>query len=146
MIKTSEQHIYLHSVYGGKINYPISYYAVDICLTKEKITIEYDGGGHDLRVVLGQLTRDEFNKKEIIRNNIIKREGYKQMRIISSKDHLPSDAVLLQMLDETKQYFSDYPEHSWIEYDIDASIVRNAEHKDGVFFDFKELRKINNIA
>jgi hypothetical protein len=30
--KTSKQQLYLHSLYGGKINYAISYYAADICL------------------------------------------------------------------------------------------------------------------
>jgi hypothetical protein len=73
---------------------------------------------------------------------VIKRAGYKQMRIVSSKDKLPSDEILLQMLSEAKQYFFDYPEHSWIEYNIDTSTVRNAEHKNGVFFDCGKLRNI----
>ena len=144
--KTSKQQIYLHSIYGGELNYAISYYAVDICFPEEKLVIEYDGGGHDLRVTLGRLTQEEFNQKEIIRNNIIKREGYKQMRIISTKDLLPSDTILLQMLSQAKEYFSDYPEHSWIEFNIDTSTVRNAEQKDGVFFDYGELRKIKEVA
>ena len=66
------------------------------------------------------------------------------MRIISSDDKLPTDEILLSMLFKTKQYFSNYPNHSWIEYNIDTSIVRNAEYKDGVFFDFGKLQKINN--
>ena len=77
--KTSKQQLYLHSIFGGEMNYPIKYYAADICFPEEKLIIEYDGGGHSLRVALGNLTQEEFNKKEIIRNNIIKREGYKQM-------------------------------------------------------------------
>ena len=64
------------------------------------------------------------------------------MRIISLKDKLPSDEILLQMLSEAKQYFFDYPNHSWIEFNIDTSTVRNAEQKDGVFFDYGKLRKI----
>ena len=145
-VKTSKQQLYLHNLYGGKINYPISYYSIDICFPEEKLIIEYDGGGHDLRVVLGRLTQEEFNQKEIIRNNIIKREGYKQMRIISTTDLLPSDETLLQMLTQAKEYFSTYPEHSWYEYNIDTSTVRNAEHKEGVFFDYGELRKITEVA
>ena len=64
------------------------------------------------------------------------------MRIISSKDKLPSDEILLQMLSEAKQYFSDYPNHSWIEFNIDTSTVRDAEQKDSVFFDYGKLRNI----
>lgn len=140
--KTSKQQLYLHSLYGGEINYPILYYATDICLPKENLVIEYDGGGHDLRVTLGRLTQEEFNQKEIVRNNIIKREGYKQMRIISSKDKLPSDTILLQMLSEARNYFSTYPNHSWIEFNIDTSTIRNAEYKGGIPYYFGSLRII----
>ena len=142
--KISKQQLYLHTLYGGEINYPITYYATDICLSEEKLAIEYDGGGHDLIVTLGRLTKEEFNQREIIRYNVIKHEGYKQMRIISTKDLLPSDTILLQMLSQTKEYFSIYPNHSWIEFDIDTSTVRNADQKDGVFFDYGELRRIKD--
>lgn len=141
-VRTSSQQLYLHSIYGGEINYPVSYCAIDICLPDEKLCIEYDGGGHDLRVKLGDLTQKEFNQKEIIRNNIIKRNGYKQMKIISSTDKLPSDNVLLKILSDARQYFIDYPNHSWIEFNIDNSTVRNAENKNGISYDFGDLRKI----
>lgn len=143
--KTSKQQLYLHSLYGGEINYAISYYAVDICFPEEKLVVEYDGGGHDLRVTLGRLTQEEFNRKEIIRNNIIKREGYKQIKIVSSKDLLPSDSTLLKMLSEAKQYFSETA-HSWMTFDIDNSRMINAENKDinGIPYSFGELRKIKD--
>ena len=140
--KTSKQQLYLHSLYGGKLNYSIKYYAVDICFPEEKIALEYDGGGHDLRVSLGRLTQEEFNQKEIIRNNILKREGYKRINIISKSDLLPSDSTLLQMLSEAKQYFSQYPEHSWFIYNIDKSMIFNAENKQGIHYDFGALRTI----
>ena len=138
----SKQQVYICNLYNGEINFPLKMYSVDICLPEEKIVIEYDGGGHDLGIKLGTCTQEEFAQKEIIRNNVIKREGYKQMRIISVKDLLPSDDILLQMLSDAKQYFSDYPNHSWINFDIDKSIVRNAENKDGIPYDFGKLRKI----
>ena len=147
--KTSRQQNYLFNLYKkdeeARMNYPISYYAADICLLEEKLVIEYDGGGHDLRVTLGQLTQEEFNQKEIIRNNIIKREGYKQIRIISSKDLLPTDSILFQMLSEAKQYFSE-TSHSWVCYDIDNSRMMNATNKDtnGIPYDFGTLRRIKD--
>lgn len=142
---TSKQQLYLHSIYGGELNYPIKHYASDICFPKEKLVIEYDGGGHDLNVKLGRLSINQFNQKEIIRNKTLKSEGYKQIKIISSKDLLPSEEILLQMLEQAKEYFST-TKHTWYEYDIDTSTVRNAEHKDGVFFNYGELRKIKKIA
>lgn len=145
-IPTSSQQLYIQNLYDGELNYPIKYYNADICFPDEKLDIEIDFGGHNLPVKMGKLTQEEFDKKEIIRNNIIKREGYKQMRIISSKDYLPQDEKLLEMLEHTRQYFSDYPNHSWIEYNIDSSSIRNAENKDGVFYDYGELRKIKKSA
>jgi very-short-patch-repair endonuclease len=143
--KTSKQQLYLCFLYGGKINYAISYYAVDICFPEEKLVVEYDGGGHDLRVTLGRLTQEEFNKREIIRNAVIKREGYKTIRIISRKDLLPTDPILLQMLSEAKQYFSETA-HSWVTYNIDESRMINATNKDtsGIPYSFGELRKIKD--
>ena len=147
---TSRQQLYIFNLYSQNenvyLNYPISYYNADICFPEEKLDIEVDFGGHNLSVKTGRLTQEEFNQKEIIRNNIIKREGYKQMRIISSRDFLPSDQVLLQMLSDARKYFSDYPEHSWIEFNIDLSIMRNAEHKIGISYDYGKLRLIKEIA
>lgn len=140
--KTSQQQRYLNSLFGGELNYPIKYYDADICFPDEHFIIEYDGGGHDLNVRFKRITEDEFKRKEIIRHYVVKREGFKTMRIISCRDYLPEDEVLLSMLENARQYFSDYPNHSWIEFNIDTSTVRNAEQKDGVFFNFGKLRKI----
>ena len=144
--KTSKQQLYLHNLYGGELNYPISYYATDICFPEEKFVIEYDGGGHDLRVTLGQLTQEEFDHKELVRDKVIKSEGYKIIRIQSKTDKLPSDSTLLQMLSYARNYFSQYPQHSWIEFSIDSSSIRSAEYKDGIFFDYGELRTIKEVA
>lgn len=143
--KTSLQQRYIGALYGGELNYPIKYYNVDICLHNDSVVIEYDGGGHMLNVMTGRETLDEYNQKTIIRDKIIKHEGYKQIRIVSSKDYLPSDEILLQMLEQAKEYFNT-TNHTWVEYNIDSSIMRNAEHKEGVFFDFGELRKLKRVS
>lgn len=139
----SKQQVYIASVYNGLLNYPISYYLADIYLPEENIIVEYDGSGHDVSVKYGTLTQEEFTKKEIKRSCTLKYYGYKTMRIISLKDNLPSDEILLEMLRYTKKYFND-TNHTWINYDIDTSLIRNAENKDGVFFDFGKVRKIKN--
>lgn len=144
--KTSRQQIYLHNLYGGELNYPIEYYDVDICLLDDKIVIEYDGSGHNLNVKLGKITEEEFNQREIIRYNVINRKGYKQMRIISLRDKLPSDNVLLQILSIAREYFNT-THHHWINFDIDNSKIINSENKDtnGIFFDYGKLHAIKNI-
>lgn len=149
--KCSTQQLYLYNLYNTNtdiiaLNYPIARFSIDICFLEEKICLEYDGGFHNGQVKLGQLTQEEFNQKEIVRNNIIKREGYKLMRVISSHDYLPSDEKLLEMLEHTRQYFSENPERSWIEFNIDTSTVHNALQKEGSFFDYGELRKIKKTA
>ncbi len=146
-ISTSKQQYYIFNLYNQNkqcfLNYPISCYNVDICFPEERLTIEYNGGFHNGQVKLGQYTQEDFDNKEIIRNNIIKREGYKQMRIISSKDFLSSDKILLQMLSLAKEYFNT-TSHSWINFDIDNSKMINAENKNvgGIYFDYGQLRKI----
>lgn len=141
----SKQQFYLNNLYGGKLNYPISYYNVDICLVEENMVIEYDGGGHNLSVKQGSIAQEEFDQKEIVRSSILKREGYKQMRIISTNDKLPSDSILLQMLEQARMYFST-TKHTWINFNISNSKMINAENKDigGVFFDYGELHTIKN--
>lgn len=141
----SLQQSYLHDLYSGELNYPVKYYNIDICLIDEKVAIEYDGGGHMLNVITGRESLEEYNKKIIIRDKTIKRAGYNQIRIISSKDLLPSDEILLQMLEQAKEYFNK-TNHTWVEYNIDTSLMRNAENKEGVFFDFGKLRKIKKAS
>lgn len=142
--KTSKQQCYIKNLYQGILNFPIKFYCADIYLPSDNLIVEFDGSGHKLSVVMGHETLEEYRHKEVVRSIVIKNEGYKQMKIISNNDKLPSDQILLRMLYETKQYFSEYPNHSWIEYDINKSIVRNAEHKDGVQYNYGELRKIKD--
>lgn len=131
---------YICNLYNGQLNYPILMYNADILV--DNIDIEYDGGGHSLQVKYGTISEEDFKHREIIRGIRIKKAGYKAMHIISYKDLLPSDEILLQMLADTKQYFINYPNHSWVEYYIDEGVMKNAENKNGISYDYGELRKI----
>ena len=139
---TSIQQKYIAELYKLPLNYPICNWNVDLFDEVNNIVIEIDGGGHDIMVKQGKMSREEFIKKDRAREIVIRRAGYKICRIVSNKDKYPSDAVLLQMLFYTRQYFSDYPNHSWITFDIDEGIVKSAEYKDGVLFDYGKLRRI----
>lgn len=143
--KASRQQCYINDLYHGVLNFPIKFYCADIYLPYDNIVVEFDGSGHMLSVTMGHETMEEYLRKETIRSFVLKNEGYRQMKIISNNDKLPSDEVLLKMLSETKQYFSKYSNHSWIEYDINNSIIRNAENKDGATYDYGKLRKIQDF-
>lgn len=140
-VATSQQQIYINNLYQGKLNHICKYYALDIALLDDMINIEIDFGGHDLCVKLGTMTQEEFDHKEMIRDIVVKKEGYKIMRLVSRKDKLPSDKILLQILEFSKEYFNT-TEHTWINWDIDQSMYYNAEHQNGVLFDFGELRTL----
>ena len=142
--KSSKQQRYINNLYSGILNFPIKFYNADIYLPYDNLIIEFDGSGHALNVIMGHETMKEYQQKEIVRYSVIKNEGYKQIKIVSNNDKLPSDQILLQMLSEAKQYFSEYPNHNWIEYNIGLSIVRNAEHKEGVLYDYGKLRTIKD--
>lgn len=141
-VKSSKQQRYLCGLYNGVLNHPFKCFALDIFLPDDNLDVEFDGSGHRMSIALGNISEEDFEKKELYRNVAIKKQGYKQMRIISTKDLLPSDEILLQMLGEARNYFFQYPNHSWIEFNIDTSTVRNAEHKDGIYYNYKELHAI----
>lgn len=139
---TSKQQKYIAELYNMELNYPLLYWSIDIYDKENDICWNYDGGGHWLSVELGSETIEEFNRKELIREKTLRKDGHKIVTITSKNDLLPSDTILLQMLSDAKQYFSDYPEHSWIQFNIDNETMRNAENKDGVPYFYGELRKI----
>lgn len=141
-VKSSKQQKYLCDLYNGVLNHPFKCFAFDIYLDEDKLDIEFDGSGHKMSIALGTITAEEFKNKELYRNVAIKKAGIKQMRIISTKDKLPSDQILLQMLSDARQYFSDFPNHSWIEFNIDNLTLCNAENKNGVPYNYGELRTI----
>ena len=146
-VKSSRQQQYLCNLYNGILNYPFKCFALDIFLPEDKLDIEFDGSGHKMSISFGDVTEEDFEKKELYRNVAIKKEGYKQMRIISTKDLLPSDDILFQMLLMAREYFNT-TSHTWINFDIDNSCMINAENKDanGVFFNYGKLRKIKEVA
>jgi len=135
----SRQQKYLYNLYGGKINYPVKTLSLDIAFPNDKFYIEYDGGLHRGTVIYGNVTDEEFDKKERNRTYGLMRSGWKEMRIISSKDLLPSDSILLNMLSYAKSYLQN---HHYIKFDIDNSKLINNQ---GSFdYDYRELHQIKN--
>lgn len=109
----SKQQTFIHSVSGGDLNYPLGQYLLDIALVDQKIAIEYDGGGHDLSVKLGKVTKEQFKIREKKRENYLKSKGWQTIRIVSNSDKLPNKDELrdivndnIKTLQETKYLVS----------------------------------------
>ena len=138
----SLQQTYLYKLYGGELNYPFDRCMLDIAFPEDKIYIEYDGGWHDLLVKLGEMSEKDFKTKEIKRQYYYKSKGWKLIKIISSKDFLPSDEVLINLFNIGIKYLKE-TNHTWIYFDIDNSLIKSVGKTEK--YDFGELRKIENI-
>jgi len=135
---TSNQQLYVNTIYKGILNYPYFNASLDIAFPENKLYVECDFGGHDLSVKMGVLTQEEFDKKARNRWYSLNRSGWKEIRIISVKDKIPSNLILFYMLQYAKKYIS--TGHSWIKFDIDNSKVITSQYEKQ--FNFGKLRNI----
>lgn len=85
---------YLSILLKGELNYPFGYYNVDIYFPKLNVYIEYDGSGHNLNVRTGNITQEQFKRKQRKRYNYLKKQNLKIIRMINMTDKLPSDKIL----------------------------------------------------
>ena len=139
---TSYPQTYINNILKGKLNYPVNRYNLDILLPSTIIYIECDLGGHNLNVINGQITQKEFDKNEMKRYYFLRGKGYKMIRIISTKDLLPLDEIILEMIDYAKEYLTSG--HSWIKFDVDNEKIITSQFN--INCDYGELRKITKNA
>ncbi len=141
-VPKSKQREYIYNLLGGssicKLNYPFSRCWLDIAFPEEMIYIEYDGKDHNLNVILGNITQEEFDKNQMLREEFLKTNKWKRISIISNTDLLPNDNIIIEMISLAKKYLNSG--HSWIQFYIDDNIVRCSQYNKN--YDFKELRKI----
>ena len=135
---TSNQQRYIHNLIGGQLNYPYYSAMLDIAFPNEKIYCECDFGGHWLQVKFGNITEEDFIKKERNRWYSLFRSGWKEIRIISKTDKVPSDEVVLEIIRFAKEYLNSC--HSWIRFNIDESKIKCSQYE--IDYDFGELRRI----
>lgn len=134
----SRQQKYLANLVNGKINAVISGYWADVVLENEKIDLEYDGGGHRANCdFYHKVTSKEFDLKEKIREENICKKGYKIIRIISKRDNLPSDEVILNLVEGFKN--SDF---EVIRIDIDEGTI-DKDYQEKWYCNFGKLRRIS---
>jgi hypothetical protein len=144
---TSKPQLYLHEIYGGELNYPFQRYNLDIALVDEKIAIEYDGGGHDLKVVLGGISEADFNRRNIIRGTYLKQDGWKLITIKSKKDLLPDETTLMKFIEDSKTVLS--TGRSWVTFNIDEETMKYKDYLEAYemngITEFRKIRRINNL-
>jgi hypothetical protein len=133
---SSKQQRYIHHVIGGEINYPEKNISLDIAFLDEKIYFEYDGGGHGLAVTFGTYTEEEYRKKEQRRFYALMRLGWREIRLKSKKDRLPSKEKLLEIMVYAKKYLIDENRH-YIRFDVDENIIKTSQYEK--YFDFGDI-------
>jgi hypothetical protein len=139
-VPTSYQQAYIHSHVKGHLNYPFLNYSLDIAFPGEKIYIECDFGGHELQVKLGNKTREKFIKDERNSWYSLYRGGWKEIRIVSKKDKVPTVEVLNKMMAFAHIHLNNG--HSWIRFKLDENMVEYNNNNDEFvleYFDFGEL-------
>ena len=110
-IGVSVQQIELSEYYKCVMNQVVGRYYADLYFPDSKIIIEYDGGGHNLSVKIGQISEEEFQIKEQKRLNYLLKSGYKVGRIYNPNDYVINKEKAFEIKDkifkelETKNYF-----------------------------------------
>lgn len=117
---TSRQQRHIYEVYGGELNVHIGGYFVDILLD-DNIFFEYDGGGHDMAVKCGWCSQEEFDRREQNRTRYLKSAGYKEFRMISKFDRVPSDDILISLFEYAHLQFS--KNFTSVIYNIDNNTI-----------------------
>lgn len=136
--KTSKQQRRIHEVIGGEINFPMGFYSLDVAFPEEKIYLEYDGGGHDLSVKIGQMSQEDFNRRSLIRSVFLSNNGWKEIRIISDKNLVPSEKKLKDMLNDAKHILNNG--RTWVRFNIDNNrLITSKFEKEYEFELYEEL-------
>ena len=147
---------YINHILNGTLNKHICGSLVDIYIEKENIIIEHDGSGHFLGdMINGNKTPSkEALLKEKEREDKIINNGYRMIRFIATKDRIPSDEVILNLVEGFKN--SDFKvirinfEESTIDRDYEEKWycnfgkLRNITQKDLEQFEKQEENTLEN--
>lgn len=120
-MQTSSQQKHLYDLLGGELNYPVSRTSLDIAFPNEMIYIEYNGGGHYVWPKFNGVSDEELFKKEMNRYSYLKSKGWKLIRIICKSDKLYDDDKMIELINQSKSYLSNY---NWVELDLDNHLMK----------------------
>ena len=129
---------YINYILNGNLNKHMCGSLVDIYIEKENIAIEYDGSGHFLGDIINgnKIPSKEALLKEKEREDKIINNGCKIIRFIATKDRIPSDEVILNLVNEFKN--SDF---KVVRIDFEKGTIEK-DYKEKSHHNFGELRKI----
>ena len=129
---------YIHFLIGGTLNKHVCNSLVDICFKEEKMAIEYDGSGHFLTDIFNgnKIPTKEALLKEKNREDKIINNGYRMIRFIATKDRIPSDEVILNLIEGFKN--SDF---KVIRINFEEGTIEK-DYNEKSHYDFGELRRI----
>ena len=129
---------YVNHILNGTLNKRICGSLVDIYIEKENIVIEHDGAGHFLGDIMNgnKTPTKESLLYEKERENKIINNGYRMIRFIAAKDRIPSDEVILNLIEGFKNLNFKVVRINFEEGTIDR------DYQEKWYCDFGELRKI----
>ena len=129
---------YINNILNGTLNKRICGSLADIYMEKENIIIEHDGRGHFLGDKMnkekGPTKESLLHEKE--REDKIINNGYRMIRFIATKDRIPSDEVILNLIEGFKN--SDF---KVIRINFEEGTI-DRDYEEKWYCNFGELRKI----
>ena len=120
--KTSATQRHLSEIFNCSMNLPIGKYFADLNIGNS-IIVEYDGGFHDGAVKMGYLTKEQFQQKELVREDFIISRGYKIIRIINSLDTTIDDSEYIRIKDNGIELLNN-SDYSVYYYDVNTNVKR----------------------
>ena len=134
----SRQQKYIHFLIGGTLNKRVCNSLADIYMEKENIIIEHDGRGHFLGDIINgnKMPTKEALLREKEREDKIISNGYRMIRFIATKDRIPSDEVILNLVEGFKN--SDF---KVIRINFEEGTIEK-DYNEKSHYNFGELRKI----
>ena len=123
-ISTSSQQTHIHNIIGGELNHLEGNAFLDIAYPNEKVYVEYDGGGHNLGVKLGNISAEEFEQREKRRYFHLLDKGWNCIRIICPSDKLPTDNEIIEFVNNCFSEFENDPLLSSIRWYVDENNIK----------------------
>ncbi len=120
---SSKAQRYVCELLDLELNYPCLKYAIDMADLKNKIALEWDGSGHNLSVKMGHISQSSFDRNSNYRKKQLYSEGWKIFTIISSKDKIPNDEIIVKVYEKVKYYFNNNFRH-WFEYNVEENKIK----------------------
>ena len=129
---------YIQILTNGTLNKHICGSLVDVYIEKENIVIEHDGAGHFLTDIFNgnKTPTKESLSYEKEREDKIINNGYRMIRFIATKDRIPSDEVILNLIEGFKN--SDF---KVIRINFEEGTI-DRDYEEKWYCNFGKLRKI----